>query len=81
MLLILEQLSASIDTLSEQEFKAKLPTEIQIDQLLMELYKWFIGSGRVILFTEKIKQAYRSEMTKGSPYFNLEVDFSIKIAF
>lgn len=43
--------------------------------ILEALYKWATGSGRIVWFTSKLTTAFKPEMQKGSPYFNLEVLF------
>ena len=53
------------------EDRARLPP-LTADQVFLNSYKWFVGSGRVILFTAKLTSAYKKEITSGSGYFNLE---------
>jgi hypothetical protein len=47
-------------------------SEMDIDQILKSVYKWIIGSGRVIWITDKIKSCYIKEGHKESPYYLLE---------
>ena len=41
-----------------------------VDKIFMSVYRWFIGSGRILLFTARLRSAYIQE--KMNPYFNLE---------
>jgi hypothetical protein len=43
-----------------------------VDQIFHNAYKWFVGSGRVVLFTAKLTSGYKKEVKSGSGYFNLE---------
>ena len=70
-----------LDQVAEKPLLPSLPNEPQIDHILLEVYKWFIGSGRVIWITGKIKQAYRNEVTKGSAFYNIEVVLASKQMF
>ncbi len=48
------------------------PPQLTVDQIFFNAYKWFVGSGRVVLFTAKLTSGYKKEVKSGTGYFNLE---------
>lgn len=70
---VLEGLSTKLDRLAAKKPQPYLSHEHSVDQVLNTAFKWFIGSGRVIWFATKIISAFKPELTKGSPAFNMEV--------
>ena len=70
----LERIGESVKRLVNRPIPKFVDPEPSIDQVLLGVYKWIIGSGRIMLFTSRITEAlFKKEMTTGSPYFNLEV--------
>lgn len=71
---LLDCLSASLDKIATRKQLPFLPQEYRFDQVIAAAYRWFVGSGRIIWFSSKVKSAFKPDMKAGSPAFNIDVD-------